>query len=61
LAKATASNFPPKGFEALQRYGARNWYEEMGKSSASGASFEIQVLAPLAAFRSEFEYLIRDT
>jgi hypothetical protein len=53
---------PPKGLEAIQRYIAGNWYEAMGKSGSSGASFELQVLAPLAAFRSECpEYLVRDT
>jgi len=51
----------PKSFEALQRYVSRNWYEQMGKAGVQGASYEIQVIAPLAAFRSEFEYLIRDS
>ncbi len=56
LGKAYASELPPQASEALQRYVAQGW----GKGFNDG-KVDIQALAPLASFRSQFEYLIRDS
>lgn len=56
LGKNYASEIPPQASEALQRYIAQGW----GRSFNKGA-VDIQALAPLASFRSQFEYLIRDS
>ncbi len=55
LGKTYASELPQQASEALQKYVAQGW----GKSFNDGA-VDIQTLAPLASFRSQFEYLIRD-
>ena len=52
------TELPSSAFKALQRY-VNNHLSPF--SGASQGTVNIQLLAPLAAFRSEFEYLIRDT
>ena len=37
------------------------WHREVATAGGADTYWAIPVLAPLAAFRSEFEYLIRDT
>lgn len=54
------SELPPKAIEALRRYVDQDWYGKVGQATTGGGTIAIQALAPLAAFRSEFEYLIRD-
>lgn len=56
LGKTYASELPQQASEALQKYIAQGWG---GKSFNRGA-VDIQALAPLASFRSQFEFLIRD-
>ncbi|MGA6828580.1 hypothetical protein ACO9S2_13325 [Nitrospira sp. NS4] len=56
LGKTYASELPQQALVALQQYVAQGW----GKSFNDGA-VDIQTLAPLASFRSQFDYLIRDT
>jgi hypothetical protein len=60
LGQTHGSELPPKALEALRRYAAHNWQAYVKHSGGSRATIGIQVLAPLAAFRSEFDYLIRD-
>lgn len=55
LGKTYASELPPQAAAALQKYVLQGW----NKSLNDGA-VDIQTLAPLASFRSQFEYLIRD-
>lgn len=55
LGKTYGSELPQQASVALQNYVAQGW----GKSFNDGA-VDIQTLAPLASFRSQFEYLIRD-
>jgi hypothetical protein len=51
-----------KAVEALNRYTVEKWDEQAAEhSTPQQGAIAIQVLAPLAAFRSEFEYLIRDS
>ena len=57
LGKTYVSELPQKASEALQGYLAR---VRRHKSLNSGPA-DIQTLAPLASFRSQFEYLIRDS
>ena len=52
---------PPAALSALRRYESHDWSHKVEKTGFSGATHAIQILAPLAALRSEFEYLIRDT
>jgi hypothetical protein len=59
LGRSHASELPPKAFAALERYTEQGWENQLGNAGDRG-EIEIQVLAPLVAFRSEFEYLIRD-
>lgn len=56
LGKTHASELPQQASAALQKYVGQGW----DKSFTDGA-VDIQTLAPLASFRSQFEYLIRDT
>lgn len=55
LGATYASELPPQASAALQKYVTQGW----DKSFNDGA-VDIQRLAPLASFRSQFEYLIRD-
>lgn len=55
LSKIYANVLPQQAFAALNEYVARNEV----KKQMSGV-IGIQLLAPLASFRSQFEYLIRD-
>lgn len=55
LGNTYKSELPEQASEALQKYVSQGW----GKSFNQGA-VNIQALAPLASFRSQFEYLIRD-
>lgn len=55
LGKTYASELPQQASAALQKYVTQGW----DKSFNDGA-VDIQTLAPLASFRSQFEYLIRD-
>lgn len=55
LGKIYANVLPQQAFAALTEYVARNEV----KKQMSGV-IGIQLLAPLASFRSQFEYLIRD-
>jgi hypothetical protein len=55
LGKTYASELPQQAFVALRKYVDQGW----GKSFNDGP-IDIQTLAPLASFRSQFEYLIRD-
>jgi hypothetical protein len=52
---------PVKAVEALKRYESHDWYGKVKNAGGSDANHAIQVLAPLGAFRSEFDYLISDT
>jgi len=56
LGNTYASELPQQASEALQRYIAQGW----GRSFNNGA-VDIQTFAPLASFRSQFEYLVRDS
>jgi hypothetical protein len=58
--RTDGSELPPKAIEALKRYLAQDWHSKVARATTGGGTIAIQVLAPLAAFRSEFEYLIRD-
>jgi hypothetical protein len=55
LGNAHASELPEKARESLNRFVSRGWGKEENRGEV-----DIQALAPLAAFRSEFEYLLRD-
>lgn len=57
LGKTYASELPPQASYALKQYIAQNW----GNESFSKGAVGIQVLAPLASFRSQFEFLTRDS
>lgn len=57
LGKTYASELPQQASEALQKYIAQDW----GSKSSNRGAVDIQVLAPLASFRSQFEFLIRDS
>src|SRR2546427_793245 len=59
LGRSHGSEMPSGAFGALERYTAQGWENQLGQIGERG-EITIQVLAPLAAFRSEFEYLIRD-
>jgi hypothetical protein len=61
LRKTYEAELPVKAVEALKRYESHDWYGKVKNAGGSDASHAIQALAPLGAFRSEFEYLIRDT
>jgi hypothetical protein len=61
LAQNHGNEMPPAALTALQRYQSHNWYHKIERTGFSDATHAIQILAPLAALRSEFEYLIRDT
>ncbi|THI90456.1 MAG: hypothetical protein CAF41_003545 [Nitrospira sp. CG24A] len=56
LGKTYASELPEQASVALKKYVMQGW----DKNFNNGA-IDIQALAPLASFRSQFEYLIRDT
>ncbi|OQW66208.1 MAG: hypothetical protein BVN29_06970 [Nitrospira sp. ST-bin5] len=56
LGDAYSSELPKKAYDALNKYIALDWHNKSFKSG----SVDIQALAPLAAFRSEFSYLLRD-
>jgi hypothetical protein len=56
LGNTYAGELPPQASEALHKYIAQGW----GKGFNDG-KVDIQVFAPLASFRSQFEYLIRDS
>lgn len=60
LGQIHGSELPPKAVEALKRYIAQDWYGKVAQATTGGGTIAIQALAPLAAFRSEFKYLIRD-
>src|SRR5688572_9687154 len=60
LGQSHGSDLPPDAFAALNRYTAQGWQNKLGQLGQRGP-VEIQALAPLAAFRSEFEFLIRDS
>jgi len=55
LGKTYASELPEQASTALEKYVTQGW----DKNFNDGA-IDIQRLAPLASFRSQFEYLIRD-
>ena len=57
LGDVCASELPQKAYEALKRFIAHDWH---GQPFNKGG-VDIQALAPLAAFRSEFGYLVRDS
>jgi len=57
LGKVYEKDLPQKALEALKKYIAQDW---QGAAENKGV-VALQVFAPLAAFRSEFEYLIRDS
>ena len=59
LGQNHGAELPPNALDALKRYESHGWYRHVEKTG--GATWAVQVLAPLAAFRSEFEYLIRNT
>ncbi len=61
LGQKRETEIPPKAIAALKRYEAQNWHRSIAGADASKGTIAVQVLAPLAAFRSEFEYLIRDS
>lgn len=56
LGKTYASELPQQASVALQKYVAQGWGKSFNESAV-----DIHSLAPLASFRSQFEYLIRDT
>ncbi len=56
LGKTYESELPQEASSALKKYVAQGW----GKNFNNGA-VDIQTLAPLASFRSQFEFLIRDS
>lgn len=56
LGKMHAGDLPPQALDALKKYIAQGW----GKGFNDG-KIDIQAFAPLASFRSQFEYLIRDS
>jgi hypothetical protein len=56
LGKTYTSELPHKASEALQKYIAQGW-----RGGLNTGPVDIQALAPLASFRSQFEYLIRDS
>jgi hypothetical protein len=64
LGKIYADDLPPKAFEALQKYIALHcnitqiWSNPSRKITGR---VDVQALAALASFRSQFEYLIRDS
>ena len=60
LRKTYEADLPVKAVDALKRYESYDWYGKVKNPGGSDTSHAIQVLAPLAAFRSEFEYLIND-
>jgi hypothetical protein len=60
LGEGHGMEMPPRAVQALNRYQSCDWYEKVATLGASDSTWAIQVLAPIAAFRSEFEYLIRD-
>lgn len=55
LGETYASELPQQASAALQKYVTQDW-----NKSFNHAEIDIQALAPLASFRSQFEYLIRD-
>jgi len=57
LGRDHQADIPTSAYDALQRYANNNLKPFAG---ASKGIINIQLLAPLVAFRSEFEYLIRD-
>ncbi|MDC4224477.1 MAG: hypothetical protein MPW15_09675 [Candidatus Manganitrophus sp.] len=62
LGKVYADALPPKAFEALQKYIAlQNNITQIRSQRNITGRVDIQALASLAAFRSQFEYLLRDT
>jgi hypothetical protein len=56
LGKTYSGELPPQASDALEKYITQGW----GKSCNDG-KVDIQAFAPLASFRSQFEYLIRDS
>lgn len=56
LGQTYASELPPQASEALQKYVAQGW-----GTAFNDGKIDIQALAPLASFCSQFEYLIRDS
>jgi hypothetical protein len=62
LGKIYADDLPPKASEALQKYIAlqSNITQIWSQRSITGR-IDVQALASLASFRSQFEYLIRDS
>jgi hypothetical protein len=60
LGEGHGTELPPKAFQALNRYRSYDWHGQVATLGASDSTYAIQVLAPIAAFRSEFKYLIRD-
>jgi hypothetical protein len=60
LRKTYEADLPVKAVDALKRYESYDWYGKVKNPGGSDTGHAIQVLAPLAAFRSEFEYLIND-
>jgi hypothetical protein len=61
LRKTYEAELPVKAVDALKRYESHDWYGKVKNPGGSDTGHAIQVLAPLGAFRSEFEYLISDT
>jgi hypothetical protein len=60
LGAAHGSGIPENARGALRDYIAQSWPEQASKLANTG-KINIQLLAPLAAFRSRFEYLIQDS
>jgi hypothetical protein len=58
IGHAYRDELPPAAIKALDRFVSRNWHQYVTKQV--GKISRLQPISALAAFRSEFEYLIRD-